>query len=102
MTVRIVRDSFRAGMMIDTIGPELRGASLRLGVRRASRGRVKKGSNQGAAGSSSERFDSGTGKVPLFDRRGDGLELLLQEIELALHLGHVLLGTAQRHAVLGE
>ena len=61
MTVRIVRASFRAGMMIDTMGPELRGASLRLGVRRASRGRVKKGSNQGAAGSSSEKAASGTG-----------------------------------------
>src|SRR3954471_9269570 len=62
MTVRMVLDSLRAGMMIDTIGPELRGASLRLGVRRASRGRVRNGSSQGAAGSSSEKSDSGTGE----------------------------------------
>jgi hypothetical protein len=40
-TVSMVADSLRAGMIIETSGPWAAGASLRFGVRRARRGRVR-------------------------------------------------------------
>ena len=51
----MVADSLRAGTIIDTNRPDSGGVSLRLGFRRASRGKVKNGKSHGRAGSRSRR-----------------------------------------------
>src|SRR5215210_516230 len=100
MTVAMLPDSFRAGMMIETRGPERRGAALKLGLREASRGRVRKGSSQGTAGNAA----IGKSDTPkwLLDLLGNGLELLFQCIELPFDFAYVLLGAAERNTILGE
>src|SRR3954462_6762719 len=94
--------SLRAGTMTDTNMPPARGASLRLGFRRARRGRVKKGRSQGSAGRRSASCWRGTGAPPLFELLGDGLELLLQDIELALDIADIVIRAERGHAVLRE
>src|SRR3954466_4441862 len=92
MTVAMVPASFRAGMITDRSRPELAGASIRLGLRRASRGKVRNGTSQGRAGRNSI----------LLYLSGDDLKLLLQRIQLALDLGGILLCPEGGHPVLGK
>src|SRR4051812_24654864 len=88
----MVPASFRAGMITDSRRPELAGASRRLGMRRASRGKVKKGTSQGSAGRSSI----------LLYLIGDRLKLLLQRIQLAVDLGGILVRPERGHPILRE